>query len=114
MEMEQDRILPIIERLKVLRPSKIILFGSYAYGQPDECSDIDLLVVTDDEFVPQNFGEKNRLYLKVSDLITDFEKKMPIDLIVYTKPMYKKFIELGSMFSKAILSKGLVLYEKID
>lgn len=75
MEMEQDRILPIIERLKALRPSKIILFGSYAYGQPGECSDIDLLVVTDDEFVPQNFGEKNRLYLKVSDLITDFEKK---------------------------------------
>jgi predicted nucleotidyltransferase len=29
------------------RPRKIILFGSYAYGNPDEASDVDLLVVKD-------------------------------------------------------------------
>lgn len=110
--METKIVLPIVERLKALKPFKIILFGSYAYGQPHKYSDIDLLVVTDDEFIPQNFSEKNRLYLKVSDVITDFEKKLPIDLIVHTKPMYEKFIDLGSMFSKAILKKGLVLYEK--
>jgi len=28
-----------------LKPEKIILFGSYAYGTPTEDSDIDLLVV---------------------------------------------------------------------
>jgi len=27
------------------QPSKIILFGSYAYGEPKEDSDVDLLVV---------------------------------------------------------------------
>src|SRR5438094_7734091 len=27
------------------RPQKIILFGSYAYGQPHEDSDVDILVV---------------------------------------------------------------------
>ncbi|MFA9393039.1 MAG: nucleotidyltransferase domain-containing protein [Prolixibacteraceae bacterium] len=26
-------------------PEKIILFGSYAYGQPNEESDIDLLII---------------------------------------------------------------------
>jgi len=26
-------------------PQKIILFGSHAYGQPDENSDIDLLII---------------------------------------------------------------------
>jgi len=30
----------IIERLKPLKPEKIILFGSYAYGTPAEESDI--------------------------------------------------------------------------
>ena len=29
------------------RPKKIILFGSYAYGEPDGDSDIDLLIVKD-------------------------------------------------------------------
>ena len=37
--------LQIIERLKPLNPDKIILFGSYAYGTPNEENDIDLYVV---------------------------------------------------------------------
>ncbi len=32
----------IIKRLKPLKPNQIILFGSYAYGTPNEDSDIDL------------------------------------------------------------------------
>jgi hypothetical protein len=28
-------------------PRKVILFGSYAYGEPDEDSDIDLLIIKD-------------------------------------------------------------------
>jgi len=35
----------IVERLKPLKPDKIILFGSYAYGTPNDESDIDLFLV---------------------------------------------------------------------
>ncbi|MDO8454318.1 MAG: nucleotidyltransferase domain-containing protein, partial [Sulfurimonas sp.] len=45
----------IVEKLKPLDLDKIILFGSYAYGTPNEDSDIDLYVVTKDEFIPQSF-----------------------------------------------------------
>ncbi len=38
----------IVERLKPLNPEKIILFGSYAYGNPTEDSDIDLYVIKKD------------------------------------------------------------------
>jgi len=38
----------IVDRLKPLDPDKIILFGSYAYGTPNEDSDIDLFLVKDD------------------------------------------------------------------
>jgi len=38
----------IVERLKPLNPDKIILFGSYAYGTPDDESDIDLFLLKDD------------------------------------------------------------------
>jgi len=37
----------IVERLKPLNPDKIILFGSYAYGTPNEDSDIDLFLLKD-------------------------------------------------------------------
>lgn len=38
----------IIEALMPLKPDKIILFGSYAYGTPNENSDIDLFLLKDD------------------------------------------------------------------
>jgi len=38
----------IVERLMPLKPDKIILFGSYAYGTPNEDSDIDLFLLKDD------------------------------------------------------------------
>ncbi|MEA2019844.1 MAG: nucleotidyltransferase domain-containing protein [Campylobacterota bacterium] len=38
----------IIDALMPLKPDKIILFGSYAYGTPNEDSDIDLFLLKDD------------------------------------------------------------------
>jgi len=38
----------IVERLKPLELDKVILFGSYAYGTPNEDSDIDLFLLKDD------------------------------------------------------------------
>lgn len=104
----------LVDRLITINPHKIVLFGSNAYGKPDKDSDVDLLVVTEDNYLPNNFKEKNALYLRVSNTITDIEKRIPIDLIVHTKPMYKKFIEMGSIFSKRISTKGIILYEKPD
>ena len=56
----------IIERLMPLNPDKIILFGSYAYGTPNEDSDIDLYIVTNDDFMPKNWNEKMKIKLKFS------------------------------------------------
>lgn len=101
----------ILEKLKKLNLYKVILFGSLAYGQPDKDSDIDLIVVSNDDFFPKNYQEKSALYLKVSNTLSDLAGKIPIDLIVYTKSMYIKFIQLGSLFSKEIIQNGVVLYE---
>jgi predicted nucleotidyltransferase len=102
----------IYNRLKKINPYKIILFGSYAYGIPKEDSDIDLIVVTNDMSYPKNYKEHMEIYLKVSHLLTDIIKNQSIDLIVYTRPMYDKFIELDSMFAREVHKKGKILYEK--
>lgn len=110
--MKADAYIPVIvERLKKIHPHKIILFGSYAYGDASADSDIDLLVVTDSDEFPKNYREKTETYLAVSRVIRDIKRQVPVDLIVHTKPMHKKFIELESLFSKEILQKGIVLYE---
>lgn len=57
--------------------------------------------------ISQNFKEKNDCYLMVSKLFRDFNMIIPIDLIVYTKDEYQKFIELKSNFSKEIASNSI-------
>ena len=99
----------IVERLEPLSPEKIILFGSYANGTPTEDSDIDLYVVTNDDFIPQSWQEKNTIYLNVSKKIRNLRKQVPIDLIVHTKKMHEKFVELNSFFSREINQEGIRL-----
>ncbi|MEA1981993.1 MAG: nucleotidyltransferase domain-containing protein [Campylobacterota bacterium] len=99
----------IIHRLKPLDLDRVILFGSYAYGRPNEESDIDLYVVTKDEFIPKSFKEKSAITKNVSRAIRDLRSTFAIDLIVHTKAMSKNFKELNSSFSKELLNKGVVL-----
>ena len=101
--------LEIVQHLKPLNLDKIILFGSYAYGEPHQDSDIDLYVVTKDEFIPQSWREKNQLYLKVSHAIRDLREQVAIDLIVHSKKMYELFKETNSSFFRYDISKGINL-----
>jgi hypothetical protein len=64
------------------------------------------LVVIDKDEYPQNFKEKSENFLKISRAIRSIEEDVPIDLVVYTKPEFEKFVELDSMFSRKVLSQG--------
>jgi len=101
----------VVECLKPVGIEKIILFGSYACGKQHEDSDIDLYVVTKDDFMPRNYKEKSEVYLKVARLLRGIRNIVPIDLIVHTKQMYEKFLKLNSMFSKSIIQDGVKWYE---
>ena len=102
--------LEILKRLEPLNLNQVILFGSYAYGTPHRDSDIDLYVVTNDEYIPQNFDEKMNLKLSVSKAIKDLQKIIPIDIITHTKKMHEKFVEINSSFSREILQNGVKIY----
>jgi len=99
----------IIGRLKPLNLEKVILFGSSAWGDFHKDSDIDLYVVTKDDFLPKNWREKGKVHLRVINALDDVQKSVPIDLIVHTKPMHEKFIEINSMFCRKILKEGISL-----
>jgi len=109
MKLSQELKNAIVARLLPLKPQKIVLFGSYAYGEPNKNSDIDLYVVTADEFIPRNWREKSAIFLKTIKALDDIQKEIPIDLIAHTKPMYEKFVELDGMLSRKILREGISL-----
>ena len=87
------------------------MFGSYSKGTQTEDSDIDLLVVTNDNFIPGSFAQKMEIKLKIANALNTLRRYADIDLIVHTKPMYEQFILLNSGFKKEIISSGTVIYE---
>lgn len=101
----------IVTSLLPFNPDKIILFGSYAYGQPEKNSDIDLLIIITEEYLSEKSTTLKITKLKIRKALYEINKDYPIDLILYTKPIYSKFLNKGSMFSREIQQKGIVLYE---
>src|SRR4051794_17511382 len=86
------------------RPEKIILFGSYAYGEPHADSDVDILVV-----MPAR-NEMDQA-MKISLAV---DAPFPMDLIVRTPKNLKWRLEEGDWFLREIVGKGKVLYESND
>ena len=103
-----ERIKPeIVDRLKALKPDKIILFGSYAYGTPNEESDIDLFLLKND-LKP----EKSREYeIKAHKLLRDLIRRYKIGFDILSAPSsYLKESE-DYFYRVDILQNGKVIYE---
>src|SRR2546425_11357144 len=87
-----------------LEPEKIILFGSYAYGQPHADSDVDILVV-----MPARNSLDQAVTIHLAIL-----PPFPLDIIVRTPTDMQGRLEEGDSFMREVVSKGKILYEKID
>jgi len=83
-------------------PLKIILFGSYAYGEPRKGSDLDLLIVKQ-----SNLPRRKRAK-EVRHLFRDYF--IPMDILVYTPQEIERFKDVKSAFIQTVLKKGRVLY----
>ncbi len=98
-------IKKLVERIAAkFHPEKIILFGSYAYGEPDEWSDVDLLVVMP---ARNQISQSLRIWNAV-------DPPFSVDLIVRTPENMKWRLEEGDWFLREIMAKGKVVYEKTD
>ena len=85
-------------------PEKIILFGSYAYGQPDGDSDIDLLII---KATRERFLERLNTVRQVA---TGTHPHIPFEPIVLTPEELEQRLKAGDQFVSEILQKGEVLY----
>jgi predicted nucleotidyltransferase len=111
--MTKNEVISLVNKsLENLDVYRVLLFGSYAAGNQTEGSDIDLLVVTNDEFVFNSFAQKMEVKLKISRALKPLREKADIDLIVQTKPMFRKFLELNSTFKQEILQSASIIYER--
>ncbi len=100
----EARIPEIREKIvREIGPEKIILFGSYAWGNPTEDSDIDLFIIQK--------SSQSRL-----DRQAELRRKLwgsgvPMDLLVYTPAEIEKRLEIDDPFISHILNKGKIIYQ---
>ena len=112
MAVKNSYIDKIMEKLTTLDVYKVILFGSYAKDKEDEESDIDLLIVLDENTLPKNYDEWLEIKMKVRRILREINKKVAIDLLVYTRPQYELLKKEMNSFQKEIHESGKILYEK--
>jgi len=102
----QEQLEEILKRIvNNYRPEKIILFGSYAYGNPTEDSDLDILVVVKSSNLLRY--KRAREIRKFLWGITD----IPKDILVYTREEIDAWKEVKEAFITNAVKNGKILYE---
>ena len=89
---------------KQFEPDKIILFGSFAYGVPNEASDVDILVI-----MPARNEIAQAIKIRMA-----IDAPFAMDLIVRTPSNMAWRLAEGESFGTEIVTKGKVLHEKTD
>lgn len=91
------------------KPERIVLFGSFAWGKPNQDSDLDFLIIK--KVQKPRPAREQEVYRVLSDYHYSAES-LPVDIIVHTPDEAKKRLSLGDPFIKEILTRGQVIYEK--
>ena len=83
----------ILDKLVVeYAPEKVVLFGSYAYGDPGPDSDIDLLIIKD---TSERFIDR---CTAVRRIVSDPNRYIPLDTIVLTPDEVSNRLSIGDHF----------------
>lgn len=100
----QATIDTAVERLVAeFQPEQVWLFGSYAWGEPDEHSDLDFVVV-----VPESDLSPLRRAQRAHGCLGDLA--MAKDVIVKTRAEFDRFRDVRPSLTYKIASEGRLLY----
>ncbi len=104
-KIDEVLVKEIVKRiLRVTQPEKIILFGSYARGEADENSDVDILIIQDSNL--PRYKRSTPIRLALMGL---FPSK---DILVYTPKEVEEWKSASTSFIASVLREGKILYER--
>ena len=92
----------IVSIFKPFDPQRIIIFGSFARGDWDEMSDIDVIVVY----------RTNKSFLdRLKELYLSWDIPKAVDILAYTPEEFEQMFQ-QNVFIQEALNTGEVLYER--
>jgi len=102
--VSQDQIKSIAGTIsRKFKTKKILLFGFYAFGEPELYSDIDLCVIA-------SLGGKRKI-----DVIRDIRREInknfniPLDILLYEDKEFSKRASVKNSLEYKILHDGIVI-----
>lgn len=106
--LSDDDLDEIVGTLReVLDPVAIILYGSHAYGNPDEGSDVDVFVVVEATDEPPHRLEA-RAYRHL------YESGLPVEVRVKALEEFRKRRTWVNSLERTVAERGQVLYGSTD
>jgi len=105
---KSDKYIEVQKYVKLLSEfpeiEQIYLFGSYAYGEPAEHSDIDIAVILSD------YANANKSAYKIEKALVS--RKFPLDLFIDKSSRFKNYSNNISTLQNDIVNKGILVYDK--
>jgi uncharacterized protein len=94
--------------VETMQPERIYLFGSYAYGVPNEHSDLDILIEVKNSDLP-----KSKRNLEISYMMSKNQQlHFPKDIFVFTSKEMNDWKDLKNSFINNALYQSKTLYER--
>jgi predicted nucleotidyltransferase len=94
----------IVKALQPLAPERIYIFGSWARGEADELSDLDLVVVSETALP---FFDR----LKAAAALLPDEVGAA-DVLVYTPDEFDSMHRNGNVFAELVIEEGRLIYAR--
>ncbi len=102
--IQSDLLNETVERLKTeFQPEEIYLFGSHAWGTPNEDSDVDLMVI-----VPSSDERPIRRDQRAQKCLGRLA--VPADILVRTRGEVNRYKHLRASLFHQVLNQGRKLY----
>ena len=100
----KKRVRQLLNSLLPYQPERMYLFGSWARGEEDELSDLDLLIIKETES-------------PFFDRLREVSKFLPgnmggVDVLVYTPKEFARMRREGNAFAEMILEEGALIYDR--
>ncbi len=102
--INEELLHDIAERIAAaIHPEKIFLFGSRAWGNPGETSDVDLFVIVAESDQP-GYRRARDVYRCIRGL------GVPVDVVVQTRDEVERSRNVATSLARRVLEQGRILY----
>ena len=102
--VDEATLKEIVRRLvEEFDPEAVLMFGSHAWGEPTDDSDLDLLVIVSaSDEIPT--ARATRGHLAVGEIM------VPMDILVKTRAEVERYRPVVASLTRRIMDEGKLLY----